>query len=59
MEKEDVKIIVLFTYSAQWISQDVGWIPKVRRRSSCRLDGAHSSARCGTNWVRRQARRCQ
>ena len=53
--RENVKIMVLCTYSAQRISQDVGWIPDVRRRSSCRLDGA-SDARRDTNWVRRQAR---
>ena len=57
--REDVKTMVLCTYSAQRISQDVGWIPLVGRWSSCRLDGARSRARRDTNWVRRQARRRQ
>ena len=57
--RENMKTIVLCTYSAQRISQDVGWIAKVRCRGSCRLDGAYSAACRDTDWVRRQARRRQ
>ena len=55
----NVKTMVLCTYSAQRISQDIGRIPLVRRRSSRRLDGARDRTRRDTSRVRRHARRRQ
>ena len=57
--RANVKTMVLCTYSAQRISQDIGRIPLVRRRSSRRLDGARDRTRRDTSWVRRHARRRQ
>ena len=57
--RDNVESMDLYTYSAQRISQDVGWIPLVGRWSSCRLNGARSRARRDVSWVGRQARRRQ